>query len=369
MSTSVTTMVRDASHRGGGIVNVARPLHDVMTELGTNTHFVSGNQPETVAANQHVVGMGGAGLIDLPTNAIGSVVHIHGIWTAFEYRAFRTARERKARIVISPHGALEPWALRHKRIKKQIAWRLYQKSMMQRADLLIVNSLQERASLRQLGLTGPIATIANGVSIEGLSQYATPKERTVLFFSRLDPKKGVPDLIDAWARLGNRKGYTLHIQGHGEDAYVRSLAERIRQHGLGEHIRILPPVFGQNRWTAYQTASIFVLPSYSENFGITVAEALMAGLPVITTASTPWGDLPSEGLGWIVGNDIGQLTNALQTAIDLTEAQLTEVRGKAIAYAQARFRWDAIAEVYLKTYAFLLGPSTSTPPWIDVVRG
>lgn len=366
---SVTTFIRDASCRGGGMVNVARPLHDAMTELGADTDFVSGNRPETPAVNQHVVGMGGTGLAGLPAEAIGTVAHIHGIWTIFEYRAFRAATERNARIVISPHGALEPWAFRHKRLKKQIAWRLYQKSMMQRADLLIVNSEQERGSLRQLGLTSPIATIANGVSIEGLSQSVVQKERTVLFFSRLDPKKGVPDLIDAWARLDDRKGYTLHIQGHGEEAYVRSLAARIRQNGVGEHVRILPPVFGPERWAAYQAASIFVLPTYSENFGITVAEALMAGLPVITTTATPWGNLPSEEIGWIVGNDIGQLTAALQSAIDLTDAQLAEVRGRAVAYAQERFRWDAIAKIYLETYASLLDPSTRAPSWVDVARG
>lgn len=369
MSASVTTIVRDASHLGGGMLNVARPLHARLHACNGNSLFVSGNNSNI--SGSYVVGLDGREFRNLPAATMRSLVHIHGLWTLFEYRAFREARRRRAKIVISPHGALEPWAFNHKRTKKLVAWRLYQKRLMQSADLLVVNSVQELWRLRELGLTTPIATIPNGVDLEGLSwaRAEQKRERIVLFFSRLDPKKGVPDLIDAWARIGNRRGYTLHIQGHGEEDYVQGLGKRIKQHGLCEQVRILPPVFGPNRWAAYQAASIFVLPTYSENFGITVAEALIAGVPVITTTSTPWGDLPSEGLGWIVENDIGQLTAALQAAVDLTEAQLAEMRDKAEAYTQSRFRWDAIAKMYIDTYASLLEPSTSKLPWIDVVRG
>jgi len=365
---AVTTVVRDAGRLGGGMASVARPLHTALTRLGANASFVSGNEPADATNSSVVVTLRGEGLRGLPPGFMNSAVHIHGIWTIFEYRAWREARRRGGRIVISPHGALEPWAFRHKRAKKTIAWWAYQKRILQDADLLIVNSEQERRALRDLGLGRPIATIPNGVDVEGLSRAPThelPRDKIVLFFSRLDPKKGILDLIEAWGALLDRNGHSLHIQGYGEPAYAAVVAERIRQAGEGSGITLLPPVFGTARWAAYERGSVFVLPTYSENFGITVAEALMAGLPVITTRATPWGDLASEGLGWIIDNDATQLRDALQAAVRLTDTQLASMRAKARAYAASHFAWDVIAARYIETYEWLLDRSLPSPAWVD----
>ena len=187
----------------------------------------------------------------------------------------------------------------------------------------------------------------------------------MLFFSRLDPKKGIFDLLDAWRRLSDRNGHILHIQGHGEPHYVERIVDRIRELQLGDQVRLLPPLFGEDRWAAFRQASIFVLPTYSENFGITVAEALMAGLPVITTRATPWGDLPERGLGWIIDNDVDQLAHSLEQAVLLAPADLAAMRARAHDYAAGRFRWDAIAATYLQAYRWLLEPSTPTPDFIS----
>lgn len=306
----------------------------------------------------------------MPNEVMNGVVHVHGVWTPFECRAVMAARRRGARVVISPHGALEPWAFGHKWVKKRIAWWIYQRRLMEQADLIVVNSEQERETMRLLGLTPPVAVIANGVDFEGFSGpecLTRDRERTVLFFSRLDPKKGIPDLLEAWGRIHDRKHHLLKIQGHGPEPYRRHIVEKIAELGLPDVV-MADPVFGVERWAAFEQASIFVLPSYSENFGISVAEALSAGLPVITTTSTPWGDLPSEGIGWIVDNDVGQLAEALQSALEVVGARLLAMRAKAYAYAVARFEWASIADLYLKTYEWLLGRRVEMPAWIEARR-
>lgn len=362
----IVTAVRDASRHGGGMLNVAYPLHEQLQRLGNNCAFISGKPLELRPETSHCVGVRGQNFPNLPAELMTSIVHIHGIWTMFEYRAFKEARRRGASILMSPHGALESWPFNHKRTKKRLAWWLYQKRTLQSADLIVVNSPQERQRLRELGLTRPIATIPNGVDLQGYPARASDdeRERIVLFFSRIDRKKGLPDLIDAWCALDDRKGYRLHIHGYGEEAYIENIRRRIAAAGTGD-IALLPPVFGPARWDVFARASVYILPSYSENFGITVAEALAAGLPVITTRATPWGDLANGDLGWIVDNDVPQLRDALQAAINLDPVRLSTMRDRARRYATQRFGWEAIAQKYAETYRWLCEPSMPMPPWID----
>lgn len=367
MSIVLSTVVRDASLLGGGMLNVALPLHRHLQASGLDAHFISGNAATDAIAKKHVVGLDGRGFRHLPPGLLSSVVHIHGLWTPFEYQAFHEARRRRAVIVMSPHGALEPWAFDHKRTKKRLAWWMYQKRALQAANLLVVNSRQEAERLRQLGLRPPIAVIPNGVDPTGFSQELATgeREKTVLFFSRIDPKKGIPDLIRAWQSVSHHHGYQLSICGHGNDSYVAAIRKQITGSGL-KTITLLPPVFGPDRWAVFARASLYVLPSYSENFGITVAEALTAGLPVITTKATPWGVLADEGLGWIVGNDVHELASALVVAMALDPAALLTIRQKAMAYADQRFGWNTIARQYIETYAWICTPGQAAPSWVGL---
>lgn len=363
----LTTVIRDGSQMGGGMANVARPLHSAMLALGRDVALVGGTDAADPEARVFAAGWSGRAFRELPPSVMRSVVHIHGIWTPFEFQAFREARRRRAIIVMSPHGALERWAFEHKAIKKRLAWWIYQKRLLQSADLIVVNSAQERQRLRELGLKPPIATIPNGVDVDGFSKYcaAQQRERVVLFLSRIDPKKGVPDLIDAWRLLADRRNHRLHICGHGDPAYVERIRKIIADSGCND-IALMPPIFGPERWDVFARASIYVLPSYSENFGITVAEALTAGLPVITTRATPWECLEHEGLGWIVDNNVSQLRDALAAAIRLEPSKLEGLRPKAQAYASQHFGWAAIAQRYAEAYDWISNPSGAAPAFVDL---
>jgi glycosyltransferase involved in cell wall biosynthesis len=249
-------------------------------------------------------------------------------------------------------------------VKKHTAWWLYQKRILQACDLIVVNSTQEKKNLRDLGLTPPIATIPNGVDFQGFPSEHNEREPIILFLSRIDPKKGVPDLIKAWSSLRDRKGYRLHIHGHGDQAYLAKV-NRLISACRCDDLALLPPVFGPARWDVFMKASVYVLPSYSENFGITVAEALSAGLPVITTRATPWNHLASDGLGWIIDNDIEQLSGALRSAIDVDFQTLSDMREKAQIYAKQRFDWSAIAHQYAEIYSWILNGSAIAPACVD----
>ena len=147
------------------MASVALTVHKLLEDR-LNADIVVGLAPEHPVRNLHVVGVKGSGFRGLRCNSMNDVVHIHGLWTPFEWRAYREGKARGARVVISPHGSLEPWALGHKRVKKLAAWMLYQKRILQQADLLIASTNIERDNFRDLGLTAPIAVIPVGVDIE-----------------------------------------------------------------------------------------------------------------------------------------------------------------------------------------------------------
>jgi glycosyltransferase involved in cell wall biosynthesis len=368
---AVTTVVGDASRSGAGMASVALVVHKLL-EGRVNVDFVAGIAPEHPVRNLHVVGAKGLGFPSLAASSMSDVVHIHGLWTPFEWRAFREAKARGARLVISPHGSLEPWAFRHKRLKKLAAWMLYQKSILQQADLLVASTDLERDNFRNLGLTAPIAVIPVGVDAsdrpEDLSESnMSNREKVVLFLARLSPKKGIPDLLEAWHGMIDRRGYELHIHGYGPASYRRYLESRIAALKIGDHVKLCGPLYGEEKWGKMQNSSIYVLPSYSENFGITVAEALLSGLPVITSKATPWADLSSRGLGWIVANEVTELRHALDLAVSTDAGRLRSMGSEAQKYARS-YLWPPIADRYVETYKWVSDPAGAKLDWVTLAR-
>lgn len=361
----ITTVVKNASRKGGGILAVASPLHTYMSKHGILSSFVSAEKSYEDVANAWVIGKIGGRAFCLPKEAIGEVVHIHGIWTSFEIFLGMVARRRGAKVIVSPHGALEPWAFKSKGFKKKLAWYLYQKKSLLNADLLIVNSDQERDNLRALGLNGAIAVIPNGVVLDGYDKSAAvniERSKVVLYFSRLDRKKGIELLVKSWKKIEDKRGYKLHIQGYGDEGYKRSLRELVSHLELNEYVEFIEPSYSGQRWVSFTNASIYILPSYSENFGITVAEALFSGLPSITTTEMPWKDLPKEKIGWSVKCNETDITQALTEAISLEENELAKMRYNAIDYAEKRFLWKNIVKEYELVYRWVLQPSKETMP-------
>ncbi len=360
-----STIVRDASRKGGGIAAVAIPLHLILNEIQCETNFICGVDSKKDIVNSTNIGRLGLKALFLPTAVFGGIAHIHGIWTPFDTFTAFLAKRRGARLVISPHGALEPWAFQSKGIKKGIAWHLYQKRILLGADLIIVNSKQERDNLRNLGINGPIAVIPNGIILDGYdknSAIKSKREKVLLYFSRLDKKKGIELLIKAWRKVDNKQGYRLHIQGYGDENYRLELRDMVSKFGLEDEIFFIDPSYDQKRWASFSNASFYILPSYSENFGITVAEALISGLPCITTTEMPWGNLPNEGIGWSVNCNESAIAKAITEAFGINEFKLAQMRKQAIDYAEKHFSWKTIAQDYELAYLWVLSPDKESMP-------
>src|SRR5262249_47631347 len=139
------------------------------------------------------------------------------------------------------------------------------------------------------------------------------QQRTALFLGRIYPVKGLPMLIDAWARV-RPDGWVLKIAGPDEAGHRAQVENLIFAAGLGDKISFLGSVSHESKRSIFLEADLFVLPSHSESFGMALAEALAHGVPVLTTKAAPWEMLPKRDCGWWVDATIDGLTEGLRQA-------------------------------------------------------
>ena len=234
--------------------------------------------------------------------ATPALLHDNGLWMPGNHHVAMAARKFRIPLVIHPRGMLEPWALHYKGWKKRLALWLYQRRDLETAALLFATAEQEAEGIRRLGLRQPIAVIPNGVKLAvsqpngAFDERLHPGPRTALFLSRIHPIKGLLNLVEAWGRI-RPANWRLCLAGPDEGGHLAVVMRRIRESGLETVVEYVGEVEGDTKAALFAKAELFVLPTFSENFGVVVAEALAYGVPVITTHGTPWQGLVTRGCG------------------------------------------------------------------------
>lgn len=296
----------------------------------------------------------------------GSILHVHGVWHLFNHHLISYFSKRNIPYVVQPRGMLEPWSLSHQAPKKRLALALYQRSDLLRAGGFVATSLQEATSIRLLNLMQPIAVIPNGIdhSVSDVSYSHVPHEgrvKTALFLSRIHPKKGLLELLIVWNKL-RPVGWELIIAGPDDGGYLSTILEFIANNRLENCVRYVGEVYGPAKSNLYQLADLFVLPTYSENFGLVVAEALASGTPVLTTKGTPWSELVEFNCGWWIDCGERALEGALRDITKLSVSQLREKGLRGVRLSQ-KYSWSDVANKTKEFYDYILG-NAKKPPFV-----
>jgi glycosyltransferase involved in cell wall biosynthesis len=282
------------------------------------------------------------------------IIHDHGAWLPNNLASFKMAKKYKKPFILTTRGMFEPWALNHKKWKKKLAWWLYQKRILMNADLLHVTSEREATNLRKLGCKQDIALISNGVDFPPvLPPVQKQDKKTLLFISRIHKVKGLMNLLKAWKEVqGNQ--WQIRIAGPSEDGHREELEKYIADHQL-KNISFLGQLNDEEKWQEYVNADLFVLPTHSENFGVVVAEAMAAGLPVITTKGAPWKMLNDNNCGWWIDIGVEPLLEAIREAMSLSDNERKGQGEIAKKLAHENFSWPKIGIEMNQVYDYLLG--------------
>lgn len=281
------------------------------------------------------------------------LVHINGCWQLQCVFTQKWAQQLGFKVILTPHGMLEPWIiLRHYWTKKLPALLFYQKKAVVKADCIHATAENEKENLLKLGYNNKIEVIANGIDIDNIRMKdCWERNKNILFLSRIHVKKGIELLLEAISSIkGQLSGYTINIAGEGDDDYILSLKKKADELGISDIVCFCGGVYGDKKWKLFREADVFVLPTYSENFGIVVAEALASGTPVITTKGTPWEELNTENCGWWIEIGRNPLIEALNQYVSLTEGSLEEMGRNGRRLIEEKYSSRTMAENLVKLY-------------------
>lgn len=281
------------------------------------------------------------------------VVHINCCWTPSCALLQHWAQVMNYKVVLTPHGMLEPWILkRHYLIRKLPALWLYQRAAVKNAIGLHATADSEKMNLLKLGYNSRITVIANGIDVESITLKTTWKrKKEILFLSRVHVKKGINFLIEAVAQLKDQmQGYKVRIAGEGDAVYIEELKQMVARLGVTDIIIFEGGVYGDRKWNLFRQADLFVLPTNSENFGIVVAEALACGTPVITTQGTPWRELVSDQCGWWTEVGTTPTAEALKVFLALSETELETMGRNGRILVERQYSVAKVAEEMVEWY-------------------
>ena len=287
-----------------------------------------------------------------------NLIQIQSMWDLPYHKVMVEARKLGIPYIVTPRGMLEPWSLSQKKWKKKLAWWLYQRNDVQKSVSVFTTAKMEADHVGNLGITTRKAVIPNGIETDSYPCKTSIDvvNKQVLFLSRVHVKKGIEILFDAWKLIHSEfADWQLFVVGNGEDEYIQSLENRVERLGLKDSIRILPPVFGNDKTRIYQESALFCLPSFSENFGLVIAEAMSCGTPVITTTNCPWDILNETNTGWCIDLSVDNLEYALREALSMSPAELYDMGQRASKLIRDNFDYRIVARKTLCLYEWLLG--------------
>ena len=304
------------------------------------------------------------------------IAHIHALFSPISTAAATVARQKKLPYVLRPLGTLDPADLAKKKRLKQIYGQLLERPNLAGAAAVHFTSPLEAEISHRFGVATTDWVIPLGVDAQPpistaeqdqvLADLHIPRDQPlVLFLSRLDPKKGLDLLIPALAQVA-QSAIPFHLVLAGDNpqdpAYKQAIEQRINTLGLAEHTTMTGFVGGAQKQALLQGADLFVLPSYYENFGIAVAEAMLAGLPVVISKGVYiWPDIVAGEAGWVCDLSVEAVATILKASLENPDQR--QIRGQqAQRYAQTHYRWDAIAAQTLAAYDNVLRGKGSAMP-------
>jgi poly(glycerol-phosphate) alpha-glucosyltransferase len=288
--------------------------------------------------------------------------------------ARKAAAAAGAPLVVSAHGMLDTWALRNSALKKRVAGWLFENRNLRQAACLHALCGAEAKSYRDHGLRNPICIIPNGVDMpetgKPLAAADTMAEkypgmkgrRRILFLSRLHPKKGLSNLLQAWSKIQKAESrkqkaeeWVLAIAGAGQPAYERELRTLVKDYALEKSVVFLGPVYGEDKRQVLAAADAFVLPSFSEGFSVAILEAAAAGLPVLLTRECNFPELVKSGAAIEIAPQPSAIEAGLRQIMELSEGRRKDMGRRGLELVKQSYTWPTIAGQMTEVYRWLLG--------------
>ncbi|MHB8383760.1 MAG: glycosyltransferase family 4 protein [Candidatus Binataceae bacterium] len=341
---NVRVLTTDASARDRRLASQVRG--DWMNGDGIETYYCPRRAADSIAP---------ALLARLPA-MVGwaDIVHLHAAYSFPTIPTLACARILGRPVVWTPHGALQRWP-GSRRVVLKAAWERLCTMVGPRRMIMHLTSEEEaRESANRIGAAARVI-VGNGVEIpDRVSRTKSPGKLRLGFIGRIDPKKGLENLLDACAILAGRgsPAFSLAIAGSGARDYGRTIAARVAALAERADVSMAGEVRGEAKERWFSQCDVLVAPSFTENFGLVIAEALAREVAVIASRGTPWSILEARGCGLWIANDPPSIADAIERAATMPLAEMG-ARGRALMIE--KFSWQRCAREMMRCYEELLG--------------
>lgn len=283
--------------------------------------------------------------------------HTNGMWMHCNHETCVAARRKGKPYIITPHGMLYPQAMARSAWKKKLLLAMGGVSKdLRSAACIHATCKEEMEHYRALGYKNPVAVIPNPVPIpDFISDIAASQEKkNIGYLGRLHPYKRPDALIKAWAQLaGDTHGYELILMGKGTDDYERYLRDLVTELQL-KNVSFLGMVIGEEKYKILASMRALCVPSKTENFGMTVAEALIVQTPVICTNTAPWEELNTHHCGWWIDNDIDTLAQTIRDVLQLPQSEIEKMGNNGKILVETKFSAEKVAAMMKRLYEWIL---------------
>ena len=342
------------------------------------------------------------GFLDAMLHFLPDVVHTHGLWLYPSIVTNQFHKQTHRPYIISAHGMLDPWAVRNSRWKKVIAHWMVEGSHLRQARCLRALCEPEARAIRELKLKNEIAVIPNGIDLPTTAPvgpppwggFIEPGRKVLLFLGRIHPKKGLPNLLKAWAQIqrsvvsgqvvsGLASEWTLAIAGWdqgGHESEIKKLATELRipwadvrgqksvvsgqwseVTDLTSDLRpptsvlFLGPRFNEAKAVCYHSCDGFILPSFSEGVPMAVLEAWAHSKPVVMTpeCNLPEGFAMSAAIS--IETNVESIVRGLEQLVRSRSSDLCGLGANGKRLVSRRFAWPRIAEQMTGVYQWMIG--------------
>lgn len=301
------------------------------------------------------------------------IIQVHGIWMYFSQVSLGLVKKRGTPCIISPHGMLDPWAVRNSYWKKRLAGLVYENEHLRRATCLRALCEAEARAIRDYGLKNPIALIPNGIDLpEEKIDCPPPWQGTIengkkilLFLSRIHEKKGLPNLLHGWARArqslpASASGWDLAIAGWDTTGHQDVLEKLRGDLNLRDSVHFIGPQFDNEKAAAYRHASAFVLPSYSEGLPMTILEAWAYELPVLMTPECNLPEGFSDGAALQVDTNAESIADGLLRLFEMSDEERISMGLRGQRLVKEKYTWGQVAAQFNALHDYIAG--ANSPP-------
>lgn len=358
-----------ASQVSGGVSEVLRHLGGALVDQGTTVRIFAGADEHIPKGTKEWQGLETEVFRTLPPRQFGfqgglrqavadwrpNIMHVHGLWM---YPSWATHHWRKMNLpyIVSPHGMVDRWALANSAMKKKLAYSLFERACLEGAACLHALNEMEMSSIRDMGLRVPIAVITNGTDLPSRRAQRRRQTKTLLYLGRIHPKKGLSELLIAFAQA--RKAaphWRLKIVGWDDGGYQETLQKLCDSLKISDAVSFPGPVFGAAKEASFREADAFILPSKSEGMPMAVLEAWSYELPVLMTAECNLINGFRNGAALQVNCDPKLLSAELTAFFSIPEVERHEIGVAGRDLVRKQYQWSSIAKQAISLYSWVEG--------------